>query len=325
MQIYLGSAVRERLQPLRTHVPGDRAGRRARSAPAPRASRSSRCATTQGAMVPLGSMLQVKQSRGPDQLMHYNAYPAADINGGPAPGVSSGAAVAAMERLARETLPNGIDFEWTDLTYQQQLAGNTTGLVFLLCVLLVFLVLAAQYESWSLPAAVILIVPMSLLCAAAGIWLTDGDNNVFTQIGFLVLVGLACKNAILIVEFARELEQQGIARRCRRRSRPPHPPAAHPDDVVRLHHGRHPAGDLDRRRRRDPARHGRRGVRGHAGRDLLRPGADAGVLRAGPRRGVTEMALRGRRRRRRGSRWGRSGTRRETWRRRSVSDPASSP
>ncbi len=114
-----------------------------------------------------------------------------------------------MERLARETLPNGVGFEWTELTYQQQLAGNTTGLVFLLCVLLVFLVLAAQYESWSLPVAVILIVPMCLLCAAAGIWLTGGDNNVFTQVGFLVLIGLACKNAILIVEFARELEHQG--------------------------------------------------------------------------------------------------------------------
>ncbi len=162
-----------------------------------------------GAMVPLGSMLQVKASRGPDQQLHYNAYPAADINGGPAPGVSSGQAVAVMERLARETLPNGVGFEWTELTYQQQLAGNTTGLVFVLCLLLVFLVLAAQYESWALPMAVILIVPMSLLCAAAGIYLTGGDNNVFTQIGFLVLIGLACKNAILIVEFARELEHQG--------------------------------------------------------------------------------------------------------------------
>jgi multidrug efflux pump len=141
--------------------------------------------------------------------MHYNAYPAADINGGPAPGVSSGAAVAVMERLARETLPNGIGFEWTDLTYQQRLAGNTTALVFLLCILLVFLVLAAQYESWALPAAVILIVPLCLLCAAVGIWFTDGDNNVFTQVGFLVLIGLACKNAILIVEFARELEREG--------------------------------------------------------------------------------------------------------------------
>jgi multidrug efflux pump len=163
----------------------------------------------QGEMVPLGSLIQVKQSRGPDQQLHYNAYPAADLNGGPAPGVSSGQAVAAMERLAAETLPNGIGYEWTDLTYQQRVAGNTTALVFLLCVLLVFLVLAAQYESWSLPAAVILIVPLCLLCAAAGIWLTGGDNNVFTQIGFLVLIGLACKNAILIVEFARELEHQG--------------------------------------------------------------------------------------------------------------------
>ncbi|HET6147879.1 MAG TPA: multidrug efflux RND transporter permease subunit [Polyangia bacterium] len=165
----------------------------------------------EGGMVPLGSMLRVKASRGPDQQLHYNAYPAADINGGPAPGVSSGQAVEVMERLARETLPNGIGFEWTDLTYQQRLAGNTTGFIFILCVLLVFLVLAAQYESWSLPAAVILIVPLSLLCAAAGIWLTDGDNNVFTQVGFLVLIGLACKNAILIVEFARELEHQGRA------------------------------------------------------------------------------------------------------------------
>jgi multidrug efflux pump len=162
-----------------------------------------------GEMVPLGSLVRVKQSRGPDQQLHYNAYPAADLSGGPAPGVSSGQAVAAMERVAAETLPNGISYEWTDLTYQQRAAGNTTALVFLLCVLLVFLVLAAQYESWSLPAAVILIVPLCLMCAAAGIWLTGGDNNVFTQIGFLVLIGLACKNAILIVEFARELERQG--------------------------------------------------------------------------------------------------------------------
>jgi len=163
----------------------------------------------QGEMVPLGSLLQVKPSRGPDQQLHYNAYPAADLSGGPAFGVSSGQAVAAMERLAAETLPNGIGYEWTDLTYQQRVAGNTTALVFVLCVLLVFLVLAAQYESWSLPAAVILIVPLCLMCAAAGIWLTGGDNNVFTQVGFLALIGLTCKNAILIVEFARELERQG--------------------------------------------------------------------------------------------------------------------
>jgi len=162
-----------------------------------------------GEMVPLGSLLSVKQSYGPDQVMHYNAYPSADINGGPAPGVSSGQAVATMERLASESLPNGIGYEWTELTYQQILAGNTAILVFPLCVLLAFLVLAAQYESWSLPLVVILIVPMCLFSAIMGVWLSHGDNNVFTQIGLLVLVGLACKNAILIVEFARDLEKQG--------------------------------------------------------------------------------------------------------------------
>src|SRR5205085_3322079 len=127
----------------------------------------------------------------------------------PAPGVSSGEAAQTRERLAAETLPNGLGFEWTELTYQQKLAGNTAVFVFPLCVLLVFLVLAAQYESWSLPLVIILIVPMCLLSAIAGVWVTRGDNNVFTQIGLLVLVGLACKNAILIVEFARDLQRQG--------------------------------------------------------------------------------------------------------------------
>jgi multidrug efflux pump len=163
----------------------------------------------QGAMVPLGSVVQVRASHGPDQSLRYNGYPSADINGGPAPGFSSGQAEAAIERIAHEVLPNGIGYEWTDLSYQQRLAGNTAVFVFPLCVLLAFLVLAAQYESWSLPLAVILIVPMSLLCAITGVWLTKGDNNIFTQIGFLVLIGLACKNAILIVEFARELHHQG--------------------------------------------------------------------------------------------------------------------
>jgi hydrophobe/amphiphile efflux-1 (HAE1) family protein len=163
----------------------------------------------QGAMVPLGSVVQVRESHGPDQSLRYNGYPAADINGGPAPGFSSGQAEAAIERIAAEVLPNGIGYEWTDLSYQQRLSGSTAIFIFPLCVLLAFLVLAAQYESWSLPLAVILIVPMSLLCAITGVYLTKGDNNIFTQIGFLVLIGLACKNAILIVEFARELHMQG--------------------------------------------------------------------------------------------------------------------
>jgi hydrophobe/amphiphile efflux-1 (HAE1) family protein len=180
----------------------------------------------EGAMIPLGSVVTVQQSHGPDQATRYNGYPSADINGGPAPGYSSGQAEAAIEGIMRDVLPNGIGYEWTDLTYQQKLSGNTAVFIFPLCVLLVFLVLAAQYESWSLPLAVILIVPMSLLCAIVGVWLTKGDNNIFTQIGFLVLIGLACKNAILIVEFARELHLQGKSRveaaleACRIRLRP---------------------------------------------------------------------------------------------------------
>jgi multidrug efflux pump len=162
-----------------------------------------------GEMVPLGSLMKVSDSYGPDRVQRYNAYVSADINGGPAPGVSSGQAQAIMEKIAAETLPKGVSFEWTDLTYQNILAGNTLVYIFPLCVLLVFLVLAAQYESWTLPLAVILIVPMSILCALTGVWLTKGDNNVFTQIALFVLVGLASKNAILIVEFARELEHHG--------------------------------------------------------------------------------------------------------------------
>ncbi|MBP2314670.1 efflux RND transporter permease subunit [Azospirillum soli] len=163
----------------------------------------------QGAMVPLSSLVTVKQSYGPEMVVRYNGYTAADINGGPAPGFSSGQAQAAAERIAAEVLPRGVKFEWTDLTYQQILAGNAALWVFPISVLLVFLVLAAQYESLTLPLAILLIVPMSLMSALGGVWLTGGDNNIFTQIGFMVLVGLSAKNAILIVEFARELEQHG--------------------------------------------------------------------------------------------------------------------
>jgi hydrophobe/amphiphile efflux-1 (HAE1) family protein/NodT family efflux transporter outer membrane factor (OMF) lipoprotein len=181
---------------------------------------------SQGETVPLGSVVKVKEAYGPDRVMHYNGYPSADINGAPAPGFSSGQAEALMAKLANETLPAGIQFEWTDLTYQKILAGNTAYVIFPLCLLLACLVLAAQYESFRLPLAIILIVPLCLLFAIGGVWLTGGDNNIFTQIGFIVLIGLACKNAILIVEFAKAKQDEGKSildaalEACRLRLRP---------------------------------------------------------------------------------------------------------
>jgi len=179
-----------------------------------------------GLMVPLGTLIRVTETHGPDRAMRYNGYPAAEINGGPAAGFSSGQAEALIAKLTAENLPKGAAFEWTDLTYQRILAGNSAVYVYPLCILLVFLVLAALYESFRLPLAIVLIVPMCLLFAITGVWLKGSDNNIFTQIGLIVLVGLACKNAILIVEFAKDKHGEGMSpfeaaiEACRLRLRP---------------------------------------------------------------------------------------------------------
>lgn len=214
MQIYLGSMyVNDFNQFGRTYQVIAQADSEFRATPDD--IKSLKVRNANGDMIPLGAVVDVQETFGPDTAMRYNAFRAADISGNPAPGYSSGQAQDAITKILEETLPQGMDFEWTELTYQQILAGNTAIFIFPLCILLVFLVLAAQYESLTLPLAVILIVPMAILSAILGIFLfgkffhMGGDNNIFSQISLFVLAGLACKNAILIVEFARDLELQG--------------------------------------------------------------------------------------------------------------------
>ena len=205
---------------------------------------------SQGGMVPLADFATWRFVSGPVLVMRYNMYPSAAINADAAPGTSSGQAIAHLQTDANEELPQTMRTEWTELALLQLQTGNTAMWVFLLAVVLVFLVLAAQYESWSLPLAVILVVPMCLLCAIAGVVMAKMDINIFTQIGFIVLVGLACKNAILIVEFAKARREEGADRREATLDAVPAATAADHDDVVRVHPRRGAADD----RRRAPVR-----------------------------------------------------------------------
>jgi hydrophobe/amphiphile efflux-1 (HAE1) family protein len=185
-----------------------------------------RVRSSDGQMVPLGSLVTFKEKAGAERVPRYNLFPSAEVQGSGAPGVSSGQALAIMSELAKEKLPPGVTFEWTDLSYQEAKVGRTGYYIFALSVVFVFLALAAQYESWSLPLAIMLIVPMCLFSAAFGVWLHGREINILTQIGFVVLIALAAKNAILIVEFARQLEEQGsdivsaAVQACRLRLRP---------------------------------------------------------------------------------------------------------
>ncbi len=185
-----------------------------------------RVRNTDGAMVPLGSVVRFTENAGPDRVPRYNLFPTIEVQGQARAGISSGQALQIMSELAAQNLPDGVSYEWTDLSFQEQKVGRTGYYIFALAVLFVFLALSAQYESWSLPLAILLIVPMCLLSAAFGVWLHGRDINILTQIGFVVLIGLAAKNAILIVEFAKQLEEQGMdtvtaaVEACRMRLRP---------------------------------------------------------------------------------------------------------
>ena len=242
-----------------------------------------------GDMVPLGAVVDVRESAGPVTITRYNMFPAATITGSWQPGVSTGDVLRTMERLSDQELPRSMTYEWTELSYLQKQASKIEQFrdlrqnpfsAFVLGAVLVFFVLAGLYESWSTPLAVILVVPMCLLSALAGIAFRGMDVNIFVQIGFVVLVGLACKNAILIVEFAKQQRELGKSRRGCHRYRRGNPAAADPDDLGVLHP--HGAAVLRcRRRRRDAPLAGHCRPLGRLRGDALRHLPDAGVLLRG--------------------------------------------
>ncbi len=234
-----------------------------------------------GQMVPVSTFTHVKEVSGPVMIIRYNEYQSAFVNADAAPGASSGQAIQELSNVANQSLAQGMRAEWTELAFLQLRVGNTAMYAFVLAVVLVFLVLAAQYESWSLPLAVILVVPMCLLCSVAGVIATHMDINIFTQVGFVVLVGLACKNAILIVEFARAARGwHGTARSSA--GRLPVAVAADHHDQLRFHLRRGAAGAERRRRRRNAPHSGYGRVLRHVGRHTVRNIPDAGVLQRDP-------------------------------------------
>ncbi len=232
----------------------------------------------QGQMIRLGTLLSVRDVSGPVMVMRYNMYSAAAITADAGPGTGSAQTVAKLQEIAEQNLPRSMATDWTDLAYLQLQAGNSAMYFFALAVVFVFLVLAAQYESWKLPLAVILVVPMCLFCSVVGVQLAGMEITIFTQIGFVVLVGLASKNAILIVEFAKQQQEAGVPLRQAVMEASRLRLTADPDDLVRVHLRRGAAGDCRGCRGRDAALAGHGGVRGHAGCDAVRYLPDAGVL-----------------------------------------------